>query len=75
MVKNIVNLFSLPLSILEWIIGVILFYIITSIITFIFSFLFIYFLYDVSIFSLLSNFFIFLPPLILSGIWLGFNCL
>lgn len=73
--KNIVNLFSLPLSIIEWIIGVILFYIITSIITFIFSFLFIYFLYDVSIFSLLSNFFIFLPPLILSGIWLGFNCL
>lgn len=72
---NIVNLFSLPLRITEWMAGIVLFYGIMMTITSAVCMLFIFFLYDVSILSLLSSFLIFMPPLLFSAIWIGFTCL
>lgn len=72
---NIVNLFSLPLRIVEWICGILLFSAIMILITSIFCMMIIFMLYDVSIWYTISTFFLFLPPLFLSTIWLGFSCL
>lgn len=73
--NNIVNLFSLPLRISEWMLGAVLFYLIMIFITVAFCLLIIFALYDVSIWYLISTFLIFFPPLFISGIWLGFTCL
>lgn len=73
--NNVVNLFSLPISIKEWMAGIVLF---TAIMIFMiagFCMLFISLLYDVSITNLLSTYIIFMPPLLLSSIWIGFSCL
>ena len=56
-------------------IGIVLFYAIMIFIMARFCTLFIYLLYDVSILYLLSTFLIFLPPLFLSCLWVGFSCL
>lgn len=72
---NIINLFSLPLRIIEWIGGVILFYAIMMVITIGASMATTFALYDVPMLSLLSTFLIFFPPLFLCGIWLGFTAL
>jgi ABC-2 type transport system permease protein len=73
--NNVVNLFSLPLRTAEWIGGIILFYAIMMAITTITCMLVVFMLYDVSIWYVVSTFFIFLPPLFFSGIWMGFTCL
>lgn len=73
--NNVVNLFSLPLRTSEWMGGVILFYAIMMCITTIVSLLIICIFYDVSMWYVLSTFLIFLPPLFISGIWIGFTCL
>lgn len=73
--NNVVNLFSLPLGIVEWMCGIVLFYIIMLFFTTAFCMLVVYALYDVSMWYLLSTYFIFMPPLFLSGIWIGFSCL
>jgi ABC-2 type transport system permease protein len=73
--NNMVNLFSLPLRIAEWICGIILLYAITIGITIGCCMLLIYSLYDVSMWYMVSSFMIFLPPLFICGIWLGFTCL
>lgn len=73
--NNVINLFSLPLRTIEWISGVILFYLIMMVIITIVCILFIYMLYNVSIWYLLSTFCIFFPPLVFSGIWIGFTAL
>ena len=73
--NNIVNLFSLPLRIIEWIIGAILFYLIMIFTTIAFCLFIIFLLYDISILYLISTFLIFFPPLVISAIWLGFTCL
>jgi ABC-2 type transport system permease protein len=70
---NVVNLFSLPLRTIEWMLGVVLFYIIMMAMTTTFCMLVIAALYDVSMWNLFSTFLIFAPPLIFSGIWLGFT--
>lgn len=72
---NIINLFSLPLRTVEWIIGIILFYVFMMLVTILFCMLLIFLLYQVSLLSVVSTFLIFLPPLFFSGIWLGFMCL
>ncbi len=73
--SNIVNLFSLPLKTLEWMIGIVLFYSIMSFITTIICLAAILFLFDVSLWNLISSFLLFLPPIFFSGIWVGFTCL
>lgn len=73
--NNIVNLFSLPLRTVEWLCGAILFYAIMITITTIICMLVIFGLYDVSMWSIISTFLIFLPPLFFSAIWVGFTCL
>lgn len=73
--NNVVNLFSLPLKITEWMCGVVLTYIIMATISTAVSIFAILILYDLSIWHLFSTFIIFLPPLFFSTIWLGFTCL
>lgn len=73
--NNIVNLFSLPLQLIEWMIGIILFYAIVMCVTIAFCMLLIFALYDMPIGLMLSTFLMFLPPLFFCGIWLGFTCL
>ncbi len=72
---NIVNLFSLPLRISEWMIGVVLFYAIMTCITSLFCMTIMFMLYNLPIGYFLSTYLTFLPPLFLSGIWIGFVCL
>lgn len=73
--ENVVNLFSLPLRIAEWMCGALLFNILMMVLTTIFAFLAIAMLYNVSLWYLLSTFLIFAPPLFFSSIWIGFTCL
>lgn len=72
---NLVNLFSLPLALIEWIGGMILFCAITILIIFVFSITAISLLYDVSLWQLIQTYLIFMPPLFFSCFWLGFSCL
>ena len=73
--NNIVNMFSLPLCITEWIYGIILFYGIMMGITSIFCMIAIFLLYNIPAWYMISTFLIFMPPLVLSAIWIGFTCL
>ncbi len=73
--NNVVNLFSLPLRMSEWICGIILFYAFMISTTSLFCMCVIFLLYKVSMGYMLSTFLIFLPPLFFSGIWLGFTAL
>lgn len=70
---NVINLFSLPLRTIEWILGVVIFYTMMMGMTTIFCMLVISALYNVSMWNLLSTFLIFVPPLFFSSIWLGFT--
>jgi ABC-2 type transport system permease protein len=72
---NIVNLFSLPLRMLEWVGGVIIFYAIMMLFAISVSLTIISLFYDVSVSEILFNFLIFSPPLFLCGIWLGFTAM
>jgi len=72
---NVINLFSLPLSILNWISGVILYFTLMLIAIAFCSILCIYAFYDIALLSLVSNFLLFFTPLFFCGIWLGFICL
>lgn len=73
--QNIVNLFSLPLRITDWMAGVIVFAAITVACTSLVSLTVIYALYDVSLSRIVLTYLLFLPPLFFSAIWLGFTCL
>ncbi len=73
--RNIVNVFSLPLRISEWMLGIILFNALMMFILFLFCTGVIYFFYNVSLWYIVSTFFMFMPPLFLSSIWIGFTCL
>jgi len=72
---NVVNLFSLPLRITEWICGAIIFYIIMVMVIAVASIGVVSIFYNVSIWYITSTFLLFLPPLLFSGIWLGFTAL
>lgn len=72
---NVVNLFSLPMRLTEWMIGIILYYAFAIMMTVSFCMLLVFALYDVSVWTIISTFLIFSPPLFLCGIWLGFTCL
>ncbi len=73
--NNIVNLFSLPLKITEYIIGIILFYVIMVSCTTLFCILSIPILYNISLLHILSSFLIFSAPFFICGAWLGFMSL
>jgi ABC-2 type transport system permease protein len=73
--NNVINLFSLPLRIGEWMSGIILFSAIIMFMTSIFCMSVIFALYEIPFWNTISTFLIFLPPLFLSSIWLGFTCL
>lgn len=69
---NVVNLFTMPLRLTEWMIGVTLFSLILSLSTAFYCIILMKLFYTVSLVQLISNFFIFAVPLFISGIWLGF---
>ncbi len=73
--RNLVNMFSLPISLTEWIVAVILYSAIMTLIIVTFCVLLIVALYSISVWYLLSALLLFAPPLFISGIWLGFICL
>lgn len=73
--NNLLNLFSLPLTIVEWMCGAVLFSAIMMLLTTITCMLFMFILYSVSMWSVVTTFLIFLPPLFFSSIWIGFTCL
>lgn len=73
--NNVINLFSSPLRIIDYICGVILLYMIMISATIASCMVLISLFYTVSLWYMISSFLIFFPPLILSGIWLGFICL
>lgn len=75
MASNLVNLFSLPLRISEWISGVILFSCLLITITNFYCMGLIYLFYHISVLKMLWVVLLFAPPLFLSGIALGFFCL
>lgn len=72
---NIVSLFSLPLSIVEWMCGIVLFTAIMITLTSLFCMFTVYMLYAVSMPYLVSTFLFFMPPLFISCLWVGFTCL
>jgi ABC-2 type transport system permease protein len=73
--NNILNLFSLPLRLIEWSLGTIVYFAIMVVVTALCGFFSVYALYDVSIWKMAYYFLIFLPPLFFSAIWLGFTSL
>lgn len=72
---NITTLFSLPLRIGEWIAGILMFYLLVLAITMATNLVMVSLLYTISIKQIASLLCLFGPPLILSGIWLGFTAL
>ena len=70
--NNIVNLFSLPLKLRDWIMGLILLMSILTLLTTTICMFIIFALYDVSIWYFISTFLLFFPPLFISCIWVGF---
>lgn len=70
--NNIINLFSLPLRMIEYILAVILYYVCMILVTTFFCMVFIPALYGISLFAIISNFLIFLLPALISGIAVGF---
>lgn len=73
--NNQVNLFSMPLRLREWMLGVIIFSFITMLATCFFGMFAIKMLYSLSVLYILKTFFIFLLPLFLCTLWLGFSCI
>lgn len=73
--NNVINLFSLPLRMSEWIMGTICYFTLMVTAVGLTSVLCIYAFYDLPLGELLYNYLLFFPPLYLCGIWLGFTCL
>lgn len=73
--NNLVNVFTLPLKTAEYIIGIIIFYMIMICLITLFCMSVIPILYTVSLWAIFSTFLIFLIPCLISGIWLGFMSL
>ncbi|OGB83575.1 hypothetical protein A3F66_04360 [candidate division TM6 bacterium RIFCSPHIGHO2_12_FULL_32_22] len=69
---NIVNIFASPITLFQWLIGVLLFVTILSIVVIFYLVIVIKLFYTVSVLALLKNFIIFAPLLFLSGISIGF---
>lgn len=72
---NIVNLFSLPLRVSEWMAGIIGFTALMLCVTSTFCMTMMFMLYDLPVWLVIKTFFIFSPPLFISCLWVGFMCL
>jgi ABC-2 type transport system permease protein len=70
--NNLVNLFSLPIRLYEWIIGIIIFTAFVTTFVACCSVSLIWLIYHLSLVKLMTAFLLFAPPLFISGIWLGF---
>ncbi len=70
--QNVINIFASPITLFEWIAGVLSFIILLSVILISFLLLAIKLFYSVSILYLFKNFIIFAPFLFFSGIVIGF---
>jgi ABC-2 type transport system permease protein len=73
--RNLVNIFSLPISLSEWLASLIVYSGIMTLVTIVFCIVLIVLLYDISAWYLISAMMLFAPPLFISGIWLGVMCL
>lgn len=73
--RNLLNLLSLPISLFEWVSGIILYNFLLSVMTSIYCMLLIFIIYQFSMWTIISTFCLFAFPLFLSGLWLGFMCL
>jgi ABC-2 type transport system permease protein len=73
--RNLVNIFSLPISLPEWIASMIIYSGIMTIITALFCVVLMALFYNISWWYLVSTLLLFAPPLFISGICLGFICL
>lgn len=69
---NLINLFALPLRLIEWIGGVLLFNLIFTAFNVSYFILLIYLVYGIPLLLIFKMFILFGPPLIISGIWVGF---
>jgi ABC-2 type transport system permease protein len=72
---NVINLFSLPLQLAEWICGVALFFTIMMSAGSLFCMIMMALLYDISFWYLLVTFALFVIPLLFSALWIGFTAL
>jgi len=72
---NIVNLFSLPVSMAEWICGAIMLAAINMCLVTASCMSLVFLLYNVPVGSTITTFFCFAPPLFLACLWLGFTSL
>jgi ABC-2 type transport system permease protein len=73
--RNLVNIFSLPISLSEWIASIILYTAMMTLITLLFCMIIISLFYNISFWYLFYVVSLFAPPLFISGTWLGFTCL
>jgi ABC-2 type transport system permease protein len=72
---NLINLCSLPLSLAEWIGGLVIFYLIMMSATSFFCIAAAGALYGISLWQFISTFLLFAPPLIIAALWIGFTSL
>lgn len=73
--NNVINLFSLPLKLIEWICGVILFFAIMMSLGSLFCMAMMTLLYKISFWYLLATFALFITSLLFCAIWIGFTAL
>lgn len=73
--RNLVNLFSLPVSLPEWILSLILYSSTMVLVILLYCMGLIVLFYNISFWYLLWAVILFAPPLFISGLWLGFTCL
>ena len=72
---NLINICSLPLSLAEWIGGILIFYMIMMGATSLFCIAAAGTLYGISLWQFIGTFLLFTPPLIFAAIWIGFTSL
>lgn len=70
--NNVINLFSLPIRLSEWIIAIIIFASIVATFVAFCGITLIWLLYAISLSKIMMAFILFAPPLFISGVWLGF---
>lgn len=73
--RNLVNMFSLPISLPEWIASLIIYSGVMSLITAVFCMLLMVVLYSMPFWHICFTALLFAPPLFISGIWIGMICL
>lgn len=69
---NLVNLFSLPLKLSDWIVAITIFTAFVSSLIALISIIIMWLLYNIALSKILLSFALFAPPLFICGIWLGF---